>query len=152
MITLIDVIFKGKSPDFVFLKDLLLKAREVRINSPEVLSITSYEKLVEVFHSNNYVDLTIITDYLVINESNIPHVFINLIQDGDESELLFYFDLKEFGSDPYERRFEYLEKWATAFASNYGFNYFVCQINHADEKEYYFDSKGRGPLYNTINM
>jgi len=152
IVIVLDIIFKGKfsTTNFNFLKELLVKANEVRFNSPETLVVDTYETVVEVFHSNSYADLVITTDSLVINEVNVPHVFINLTRDGNEVELLFYFDLKDLGIDSYKNKFDTLKNWTLAFNATYGFDYFVCQMDNGNEEEYYFDSNGPGPLYNVI--
>lgn len=152
VINLVDIVFTGEysSLDFEFIKNLMSKSRVVRFNSPEISAPGKYEEAIAVFNSNEYADLVVITDHLDVDGVIIPHVFINLTRDENEFELLFYFDLKEFSSGAYKEKFAMLEAWARAYKANYGFNYFVCQINHASEEEYYFDSNGLGPLYPTI--
>ena len=117
IVIVLDIIFKGKfsATTFNFLEKLLVKSDEVRFNSPENLTACTYEKIAEVFHSNSYVDLTITSNHLVIQETNVPHVFINLTRDEDELELLFYFDLKDLGIGTYKNKFDTLRNWAEAF-------------------------------------
>jgi hypothetical protein len=149
VINLMDIIFRGEyaTLNLNFLKELLLKAKEVRFSYPEISTPDTYDGFMEVFHSNSYADLAIITDHLEINNVIVPHVFINLTRDENEFELLFYFDIRDYGNGTHREKLDELEKWARSYSADYGFNYFVCQINNANLEEYYFDSEGHGPLY-----
>lgn len=151
----VDIIFKGKHSgvNFDFLNDLLHGSKEVSLNYSDIYSVLSsadIHEILDVFRSNNYVDLIISTQCLVIKGIDIPGIFIDLTRNEDELELLFFFDVKDFVIGTYKKRVDELEKWARHFAADYGFDYFVCQMDNGNEEEYYFDSNGIGPFYKMI--
>lgn len=146
---LIEMIFKGVLPtlNLNFLKNLLLDAKEIRFNDPEVSGKDCFEDVLDVFHSNDYVDFVVTTDKLDINGEIVPKVFINLGLDGEKMELLFYFNLQDLNKNSLAESLDYLKNWADNFKSYYEFDQFICQMDNANEDEYYFDDQGRGPLY-----
>lgn len=150
---LIEIIFRGifSVLDFSFLRELLAKAREVYFNFPEINSAVAYNDIIEIINSDTYIDLVINTDYLLINEKNIPKVFINLGRDNEDIELLFFFDLKDLGEATQKMNIDYLKSWAEEFQKRNNFGYFICQIDNANKDEYYFDIYGIGKLYKDIN-
>lgn len=150
---LIEFIYRGLSKDVQteFLKELLTEAREVYFNFPKVnATILSYSDVVKVIDSENYVDLVINTDYLHINSKVVPKVFINFGQSDENVELLYFFNSDDLGCLNNKAAIEYLNGWADNFFKTYRFNYFICQMDGADEDEYYFDSLGKGKLYSFL--
>ncbi|WP_265130975.1 hypothetical protein [Chryseobacterium oranimense] len=145
---LIEVIFKGLFSviDFSFLEKILLNAKEVRLNDPEINFIKKFEETINVIHSNSYLDLVINTDFLDIKGKIIPRVFINLGRNNEEVEILFFFDLNDIKESNFKMNIDYLKSWTEEFQKKYNFEYFICQPDNADQHEYYFDANGQGKL------
>ncbi|KMQ59943.1 hypothetical protein ACM46_16930 [Chryseobacterium angstadtii] len=148
----IEIIFKGlfSVSNFNLLKKLLLNAKEVRFNDPEINSVNGFDEVIKIINSNTYFDLVINTDHLEIKEKIVPRVFINLGRNNDEIEMLFFFDLKDLNESNFKISIDYLRDWAEEFQKKYSFKYFICQPDNADQYEYYFDINGQGSLYNNI--
>lgn len=153
MNSLIEIIFRGVlSPvNLDFLKELVMRAKELYFNSPEISSVKTFDEVVEIINSNAYIDLVINTDELSIYEKNVPKVFINLGRSNDDIEILFFFDLKDLHEPTIKESIDLLKKWAMEFTNEYKFNYFICQTDNADKEEYYFDSHGTGKLYDVYS-
>lgn len=149
---LVEIIFRGKlsSIKLEFLKDLLLKAKELYFNSPEISSIKTFEEVVQIINSHSYIDLVINTNDLGIYEKSIPRVFINLERSNDDIEILFFFDLKDLSEPTIKESMDLLQNWVSEFKNEYQFNYFICQSDNAAKDEYYFDIHGQGKLYDKI--
>lgn len=145
---LVEIIFIGSFSElnFNFLKNLIVKAKEVRFNDPEVNSLNSFNEIFDVISVNNYFDMVINTDFLIINEKVIQRVFINLGRNNDEIELLLFFDLKDLNEHNVNVSLNYLQKWSEEFQNKFNFQYFICQPDNAGSNEYYFDSNGSGNL------
>ncbi|SMP29221.1 hypothetical protein SAMN06264346_11188 [Chryseobacterium profundimaris] len=45
---------------------------------------------------------------------------------------------------------DYVKIWTKEFQKNYNFEYYICQMDNANEEEYYFDSNGTGQLYDKL--
>jgi len=150
---LIELIFRGLVSvlDFNFLKDFLTDAKDVRFNFPEGDFSGDFDKTLITISSNSYVDLAISTDYLDIRGETISRVFINLSRDNDNIEVLFFFNLIDLKGATPKLKADYLKSWSEEFQKTYSFEYFICQIDNADQYEYYFDSNGIGKLYNSLN-
>ncbi|MDQ0781254.1 hypothetical protein [Chryseobacterium sp. W4I1] len=146
---LIEVIFRGlfSALNFNFVEKILLDAKEVRFNEPEINSKKDFEEMINIINSNSYFDLVINTNLLDIKGKFIPRVFINLGRNNDEVELLFFFDLRDLGETNFKTSINYLKDWVEGFQKEYNFNYFICQPDNADQYEYYFDINGYGKLY-----
>ena len=153
MNSLIEIIFRGVLPsiNLDFLKGVFLKAKELYFNSPEISSVNTFDEAVEIINSNAYIDLAINTDELSIYGKNVPKVFINLGRNNDEIEILFFFDLKDLCEPSIKESIDFLEKWALEFKNEHKFDYFICQTDNANKEEYYFDSHGKGKLYDRIS-
>ncbi|MGM9508120.1 hypothetical protein ACS5NO_10340 [Larkinella sp. GY13] len=154
MTTLTEIIFKGISSilNFSFLADLLIQAKDVRFHAPDVPSTKNFEKIINIFNSDNYIDLVITTDNLNINGKYIPKVFINLGRNNEEFEILFYFDLKDLRGVNLKENIDFLKDWCYTFKNQYNFTNYVCQIDNAGEEEYYFNNAGLGSLYKKISQ
>lgn len=145
---LIEIILKGlfSDIDLSFLSKIISNSKEARFNSPESYLNKTFEEISEIIHSNEYVDFVITTDVFNISEKVISNVFVNLTKDGDSIELLIYFDLLDLNNINEMDGINTLMDWTDKFKRKYNFNYYVCQLDNADEHEYYFDSNGVGPL------
>ena len=142
----IEIIFKGLFSvlNVGFLSELIVNARAMRFNYPEEFVATDLSQIVDIFNKAEYVDFVVTTNRFVINESAVPNVFINLTKDGNDAELLVYFDYEDVNRDI---GIDKLIGWANVFQKKINFEYHVCQMDNADENEYYFDSNSKGPLY-----
>lgn len=154
MNSLVEIIFRGLlssiRPDF--LKDLILKAKDLYFNSPAVSAVRTFEEVTQIINSHSYIDLVINTNELGIYEHNLPRVFINFGRNNDEVELIFFFDLKDLSEPTIKESLDLLQNWVSEFKSAYQFNYFICQIDNAAKDEYYFDTFGKGKLYGNIEV
>lgn len=146
---LIEIIGKGvfTTLNFNFLRKMLLHAKEARFNDPEINSIKDFDEMINIINSNSYCDFVISTDFLDIRGKIIPRVFINLVRNNDEVEILFFFDLKDLKESNFKMSLDYLKDWIEEFQIKYNFNYLICQPDNADQHEYYFDTNGPGKLY-----
>lgn len=146
---LIEVIFRGlfSALNFNFVEKILLDAKEVRFNEPEINFIKDFEETINVINSNSYLDLVINTDFLDIKGKIIPRVFINLGRNNEDVEILFFFDLKDIKESNFKMNIDYLKSWTEEFQKEYNFEYFICQPDNAGQYEYYFDTDGQGKLY-----
>jgi hypothetical protein len=149
---LIEIIFKGifLSTHPGFLSKLLIGSKELRFNSPEVSSNYNSYEVINIFQTNDYVDLVIITDKLEVNAKSIKNVFINICRNDTELKVLLYFDLNDVAIGTDKDNIDYLKSWTNEFMNKYNFEYFICQMDNANEDEYYFDTIGLGPLYSEI--
>ena len=150
---LIEIIFRGvlSSINFNFLKDIVLRARRLYFNSPEVSSIKTFDQVIEILNANAYIDLVINTDKLKIYNKDVSKVFINLGRNYNDIELVFFFDLQDLNGLTVKESVDCLMDWTTEFKNNYKFDYFICRTDNADDGEYYFDSQGTGSLYDMIS-
>lgn len=147
MKSLIELIFKGnrQSISLNFLEKIIIEAREIYFNSPELSTIKTFDQVVKIIDSNSYTDLAISTDKLEVYKKTIPKVFINLGCDNDEVDILFYFDLNDLNEPTLKANIDYLNNWAIEFKVKNGFDYFICQPD-GNEDGYYFDNNGIGNL------
>lgn len=150
---LIELIYKGllHKLNFTFLRNILMDAREVRFNFPELNFAMNIDEVIKTINSNSYVDLIINMDFLEIKEKIVPNVFINLSRNNDEIEVLFFLDLVDLKEATPKSNIDYLKNWAIEFTKKYNIEYFVCQIDNAEKDEYYFDSNGIGKLYKEMH-
>ena len=150
---LLEIIFKGVFSvlNLSFLSQFIINGKDLRFNYPENYHSKNFEEIVKKIEDNEYVDFVITTDEFYIDERIIPKVFINITKDKDNVEILLYFDLQDFNKKDTKKGIDELINWTNSFKINYNFNYYVCQIDNADEMEYYFDSNGIGPLYDSIS-
>lgn len=150
---LIEIIFRGvvSSTNFDFLKDLIIRAKKSYFNSPEIPSIKTFDEIIEILNANVYIDFVINTDEFRVCNKNIPNVFINLGRNNNDIELLFFFDLKDLGDLKIKDSVDCLKDWTMEFKNNYKFDYYICQADNANDGEFYFDSHGRGNLYDMIS-
>lgn len=150
----IDLIFKGSCQqiDISVLRQLTLHASEVRISTPEDEDILfeNDEQLIALVSKLDDIYLVIGNDHCILNSEPVRAVFIDATRNGDSFEILFFFSIKDFGSGTDMERMTQLNDWAQSFQQQYGFSYFVCQMDNGDKDEYYFDSNGRGPFYQYI--
>ncbi|WP_285009603.1 hypothetical protein [Pedobacter faecalis] len=63
---------------------------------------------------------------LKVKDKSISSVFINLGQNADAMELLFFFDLEDLSQTQYIAK-NILKEWAHDFKDRYGFNHFICR-------------------------
>lgn len=147
--TVIDLIFKGdfSAINHEFLKEFMTNSEDSHFNTPEVNITSSYNDVMEVFKANSYADFVITNSSINLNENILKHVFINVTLDSGYTELLLFFDIKDLSQIDNKKKLDLLREWAMNFQNRYGFKYFVCQMDNGDEKEFYFDTKGLGPLY-----
>ena len=154
MITLppIDLIFKGEASliNYSFLKDLLENCKEFNFHFPENVTSTDYKDVINIFSTEEYVDLIINTDKLKILKCEVPNVFINLGLNEGVLELLFFFDLADLNIGGYKNTLEFLKSWAIEFRDKHGFENILCQTDNGDSEEYYFDDDEFGPLYKRL--
>lgn len=150
-IMLIEVIFKGlfSIVDFKFVKKLLIDAREVYFTSPEVNSPVTFSSAMRIINSKKYVDLVINTDCLQIKDKIVPKVFI-IGRTNEEIEILLFFDSKDLKETNEKMNIDYVKIWTKEFQKKYNFEYYICQMDNANEEEYYFDSNGTGQLYDKL--
>ncbi len=150
---LLEIIFKGLFSilNLGFLPKLLVNAKDVRFNHPEISNPENHAEISKIFKNNEYVDFVIISDEFCLDGKITPKVFINLTKDKDNFEMLIYFDLHDFNKKDEKNGIDDLINWADSFKRDYSFNYYVCQIDNANEKEYYFNSNGLGPLYQRLS-
>lgn len=150
---MVEIVFKGifSALNFSFLRKLLTDAHEVYFNSPARNFVITFSSVIETMNFENYVDFVINTDCLHINEKVVSKVFINLGRKDEDVELLFFFDLKDINEPTQKMDIDYLKSWVEEFQKQYDFEYFICQMDNADEKEYYFNSNGLGPLYDKLS-
>lgn len=151
---LVELIFRGSLPsvNLNFLNNLVVGARELYFNSPEMSTVKTLEEVLEILNLNDYVDLVINTDELNMYKKNIPKVFINLGRNNDEIEVLLFFDVMDIKEPTLKTSMDFLKKWAIEYMTNYNFNYFICQMDNGEKEEYYFDSNGPGKLYYGIGL
>lgn len=146
---LIEVIFKGllSAIDLSLTRKLAEGAKEIYFNAPEISSVKSSDEVIEIIQSNPYVDLAINTNSLKVDQIVVPKVFINLGRNNDEIEILFFFDLDDLAIGTPADNLNYLKNWTIQIQQKYNFSYFICQMDNANEEEYYFDSNGIGKLF-----
>lgn len=151
--TLIELIFKGGFSDINldFLSELVLEAKEIRLNAPELSFSDEFDAIVKIFELNSYVDLVVTTDKLNIAGKIVKDVFINIGRNNNEIELLFYFDLKDLNGSANKSDIDNIKTWANSLQKKYNFIYCICQMDNAGDEEYYFDSNGIGPLYKLLS-
>lgn len=77
-------------------------------------------------------------------------MFVNIGRNDDDFDLLFYFDIKDLDGNNYKLKVDHLNTWANNFCDRHNLNYFIGQMDNANDEEYYFDSNGIGPLYDKI--
>lgn len=150
---LVDIIFRGtfSKLNFSFLESLLVNSKEVRFNDPAIDLVKDFEKIIAIIKSHDYFDLVINTDFFTVDEKTVPKVFINLSRNKQDVEILFFFDLDDLKEITLKESLNYLKEWMQKFQNKFGFEYFICQIDNANEDEYYFDIKGFGKLYNNLS-
>lgn len=142
MTTLIDLIFRGSFSiiDFSFMKRLILQSREMNFNFPENISEITFEEIIKVFNSNNYVDFVISINCMSVDEIVIHDVFINIGREDENIEMLLFFDLKNLNNN-FQEGLDYLYHWSTSFKNKYCFEGFTCQTDGVNsENEFYFES------------
>ena len=146
---LIEIIFTGSFSElnFNFLKDFIVKSKEVRFNDPEVNLLDCFNEVLDVINTYDYSDLVINTDFLTIDKKVVQKVFINLGRNHDKIELLLFFDLKDLNEDSVNVSLNCLKDWCKEFQNKFNFQYFICQPDGAENNEYYFDSNGKENLY-----
>lgn len=149
---LIELIFKGAASklDYSFLRTLSYEARNIYFVSPEIDLPNNLDQIVNIINSYDYIDLAISTDHLKINEKVIPRVFANVGRNDDEIEVLLFFDLLDLKEPSPKANIDFLRNWTEQFQKEYNFKYFICQMDAADDDEYYFDNFGQGKLYDDI--
>lgn len=149
---LVEVIFRGlfSIVDFSFVKKLITDAREVYFTSPEINLQITYNTVIRIINSNSYVDLVINTDLLQMKNKIVPNVFINIGRNNEEIEILFFFDSNDLKESNEKMNIDYIKYWTVEFQKKYNFEYYICQMDNADEGEYYFDSSRIGQLYEKL--
>lgn len=153
MLTLTEIIFSGKISTInisSFTKDMLSNYKEINLDSPYFAQVITSDEVINIFKTSDYVNLVITYDKFNILEINIPRVFSNIGIENGEIEILIFFDLKDLNGTSYKEIINILRDWCKKFQESYKFDYFRCQIDNADEDEYYFDSYGLGPEYKKI--
>ncbi|MEG1199912.1 MAG: hypothetical protein RSD53_11005, partial [Algoriella sp.] len=126
-------------------------AREVYFTSPEVNSLITFNNVKRIINSNNYVDFVINTDCLQIKNKIVPKVFINVGRNNEEIEILLFFDSKDLKESSQKMNINIIKNWTNEFQKLYNFEYYICQMDNADEEEYYFDINGNGRLYDKLS-
>ncbi|WP_166923471.1 hypothetical protein [Flavobacterium poyangense] len=150
---LVDLLFKGKLSkiDFSFIDKMLENSREIRFSYPENSSASDYSEIIKILYSNDYVDFVVTTDVLNSDGIRIENVFINIGKDNEEVEVLLFFDLFDIGYKTATDNFLILDNWAKKNQANYNFELMICQMDNGNENEYYFDSNGFGPLWDSVS-
>lgn len=118
--------------------------------APEIDGLNKYREIVEVFTSNDYVDLTISSDSLIIEEKIVPGVFVNVGKDSDMLELLLFFDIQDLKCASDKENVLFLMHWANRFKNAYMFENVSCRIDNGNEFETYFNNDSFGPLYEEL--
>ncbi|MCX2481991.1 hypothetical protein [Pedobacter sp. MR2016-24] len=129
------------------MKDFLFDFKKVQVHYPEDSVPESFEEIGVILNDNVYVDLTIATDFLNINEILVEKVFIGFTKNYENFELLFFFDIRDLKHLNIKEAFGELIYWTDFFTTKYSFNHYVCQMDNGNKNEYYFDINGLGPLY-----
>jgi len=150
---LIELIFKGSfiNLDFNLLRNLIKEADEIYFVCPEISSIRTFDEAYKVFQLNTYVDFVIKTNHLHIDQKNVERVFINIGRNNDDIDFLFFFDLKDINEGDKKRNLMLVRQWMAQIQKKYNFQYFICQMDNANNDEYYFDSNGVGRLYKELD-
>jgi len=146
--TLIDVIFKGplNGLNLDFIKGLSSEARELRLDYPEVAG-EGDDEIWSIFINNSESAVTIGTDKLLFLSQIVPNVFINIIRNEEQVELLIFFDLMDLMGHTYKERIDKVKSWSEELLRNANLKYFLCRFDNGDEDEYLFDSNKYFPLY-----
>ena len=139
------------STSLVFLKNLIEESERFYFVAPEDSSVMSFNEVIETINSNVYIDLVINTDALNVFDKKISNVFVNFGRAADETEILFFFDLRDLNTLSNKAGLDYLKTWAIDFKTKYSLDYFICQLDNGDKDEYYFDSFGTGKLYDNVS-
>ena len=148
METLIDLIFAGKidKVDLSFLSTEINLCRERHFNTPEEEIELNFRNVEKTLRSETYVDFSLATDKFHLDDLTIPRVFLNIIRNGEEVELLLYFDAKDVGPSSFSKNLRKVREFAVRFTKDSQFETFFCRPESGEDNEYYFDSKGDGPL------
>ncbi|WP_294732462.1 hypothetical protein [uncultured Flavobacterium sp.] len=148
MLTIIDVIFRGEVTkiNFSFLKELLSKNSEVRFNFPEIEKNIDYDLIINHLKSSEYLD--IVFSYFELNF--VPNIFVNLGLDNKRIELIFFLDIKNIDCKTYKEFMDKLIAWGKEFASAYNFDTFTCEIDNANEDQFYYKTGKYGTFYNKL--
>jgi len=143
MTTLIDLIFKGNfvNTDLSFIKECVLQSKNMYFNSPENIYVNTFDEIIKIIESNNYIDFVISADLIKLDKISIPNVFINIGRDDQDIEILFFFDLKDLKGN-FQESLDYLYNWSIFFKNKYHFKNFMCQSDGTNfDREYYFTSE-----------
>lgn len=145
MNTLVDLIFKGyvSKINFDFVAKVISRPREIKFNFPENISDKTYtsDKIIEIFKFNDYVDLIISTEMLDLDSIKFPDVFINIGCNGEEVEMLLFFDINDLNND-FQKGLDILFDWSTSFKNKYYFESFFCQTDGVNNDDnFYFRSR-----------
>lgn len=78
MDSLVEVIFRGLFPsvNLNFLKELVMRARELYFVEPEDSRADAFDKIIEIINSSTYIDFVINTNEWSIHEKKVSRVFI----------------------------------------------------------------------------
>jgi hypothetical protein len=151
-VTATEIIFRGivAKTCLSFLLEFLDEYKEVWFNAPEVNVEIDFNVIIKTIKDNSYVDFVITTDKLKFDKHIVENGFINLRVDDNKLELLLFFDLKDLNCSSHKNSIDLLMTWANSFKEKYDFESIVCQLDNGNEKEYYFDGIGTGPLYDQL--
>ena len=146
---LTEVIFHGKYSGSALrcLEALQLQSEKVYFNIPEDLTVVDSEIIMSVLEKETYADLAISTSHWKVFANIISNVYFNCIKNGEELELLFFFDLNDLDIAPETGRVEVLKQWCSEFSKEYHLGQYICRMDAAGDEDYYFDEKGYGPLF-----
>lgn len=139
MNTLVDLIFKGQfeAIDFGFINSLIPLASEKRFMYPENTVVKSSEDIIQIFKANSYFDFVLSANYVDLLKKRIPNIFINIGRDSSNVDILFFFDLKDLGTD-YKSELSFLHKWSSTFKKKYHFDSFICRMDGEEDGDNYY--------------
>ncbi len=96
--------------------------------------------------------MVINTNRLEVFSELVPRVFINFGCDDGNVELLLFFDVYDLTKLTEKEGIDYINQWMMKFKDDYGFDYFICQMDGAGDGQYYFDNRGKGKLYDELRQ
>ena len=145
ILTLTEVVFKGviSKVNFAFIGDLLVKSNCVRFNSPEKLKNCDYSFIISLLKDNGYVDIAFDSFELDF----VSNIFVNLVVDNGEVELLFFLDIKNIDREAFKESVDMLIAWAKEFGLDHSFDLVVCQPDNAEPDNFYFKDGKYGSSY-----
>jgi hypothetical protein len=146
----VDFIFSGSFDvlNLSFFEELVPHATYYNFNYPDYENKSGFTDIVNVFQKETDVDFSLSVDRYVFGEDRSAlGVFFNFTLRENKSELLMFFDLNDLFVERLSEVLDFLYEWADSFKRKYHFDYFICKMDNGNDDEFYFDLKGKGPLY-----